>query len=96
MIEERYGERCVYDLNLNMRFLGAMLMAIWQKNMVVEETMVLTKEMMMSGEVLQWPEEWEGLVVDKHSTGGVGDKVSLPLAPALAACGFKVNRRVAY
>lgn len=69
-------------------------MAIWQKSMVAEETMLLTKEMMMSGEVLHWPEEWAGLVVDKHSTGGVGDKVSLPLAPALAACGCKVNRWV--
>ncbi|XP_067283313.1 thymidine phosphorylase isoform X2 [Pseudorasbora parva] len=65
-----------------------MLMAIWQKNMTDEETLVLTREMMNSGETLKWPEEW--IVVDKHSTGGVGDKVSLPLAPALAACGCKV------
>ncbi|XP_062851012.1 thymidine phosphorylase isoform X2 [Trichomycterus rosablanca] len=70
--------------------IGAMLMAIWQKGMVPEETLALTQEMMMSGEVFHWPEEWAGLVVDKHSTGGVGDKVSLPLAPALAACGCKV------
>ncbi|XP_066525398.1 thymidine phosphorylase isoform X2 [Hoplias malabaricus] len=67
-----------------------MLMAIWQKGMVAEETLALTKEMKVSGHVFQWPEEWAGLVVDKHSTGGVGDKVSLPLAPALAACGCKV------
>ncbi|KAI5093958.1 thymidine phosphorylase, partial [Silurus meridionalis] len=70
--------------------IGAMLMAIWQKSMDNKETMMLTKEMMTSGEVLHWPEEWTGLVVDKHSTGGVGDKVSIPLAPALAACGCKV------
>lgn len=63
-------------------------MAIWQKGMTEEETLVLTREMMNSGETFKWPEEW--LVVDKHSTGGVGDKVSLPLAPALAACGCKV------
>ncbi|XP_071357906.1 thymidine phosphorylase [Trachinotus anak] len=69
---------------------GAMLMAIWQKGMVVKETETLTREMMKSGEVMSWPEEWAGLVVDKHSTGGVGDKVSLVLAPALAACGCKV------
>ncbi|XP_040886220.1 thymidine phosphorylase [Toxotes jaculatrix] len=69
---------------------GAMLMAIWQKGMVVKETQTLTREMMSSGEVMSWPEEWAGLVVDKHSTGGVGDKVSLVLAPALAACGCKV------
>ncbi|XP_047431911.1 thymidine phosphorylase [Mugil cephalus] len=70
--------------------IGAMLMAIWMKGMVVTETQSLTKEMMLSGEVLSWPEEWRKLVVDKHSTGGVGDKVSLVLAPALAACGCKV------
>ncbi|XP_030637154.1 thymidine phosphorylase [Chanos chanos] len=70
--------------------IGAMLMAIWQKSMVADETLALTQEMMQSGEILRWPEEWTGLVVDKHSTGGVGDKVSLPLAPALAACGCKV------
>lgn len=69
-------------------------MAIWQNGMVEEETIALTKEMMKSGEVLQWPEEWAGLVVDKHSTGGVGDKISLPLAPALAACGCKVSKVV--
>ncbi|XP_063074058.1 thymidine phosphorylase isoform X2 [Engraulis encrasicolus] len=67
-----------------------MLMAIWQKGMAADETVALTQEMMLSGEVLQWPADWAGLVVDKHSTGGVGDKVSLPLAPALAACGCKV------
>lgn len=68
--------------------IGAMLMAIWLKGMSEEETLQLTKEMMKSGEVFTWPDEW--LVVDKHSTGGVGDKVSLPLAPALAACDCKV------
>ncbi|XP_076579008.1 thymidine phosphorylase isoform X1 [Chaetodon auriga] len=69
---------------------GAMLMAIWQKGMVDAEIQTLTREMMSSGEVMSWPKEWEGLMVDKHSTGGVGDKVSLVLAPALAACGCKV------
>ncbi|PIO27573.1 hypothetical protein AB205_0125920 [Aquarana catesbeiana] len=65
-------------------------MAIWLRGMNPEETMSLTKEMVASGCVLTWPEEWRGLLVDKHSTGGVGDKVSLPLAPALAACGCKM------
>ncbi|XP_068995522.1 thymidine phosphorylase [Embiotoca jacksoni] len=70
--------------------IGAMLMAIWQKGMVPTETQTLTREMMSSGEVMSWPAAWKGTVVDKHSTGGVGDKVSLVLAPALAACGCKV------
>jgi hypothetical protein len=45
---------------------------------------------MNSGERFHWPQH-KNNVVDKHSTGGVGDKISLPLAPALAACGLKVN-----
>ncbi|XP_061617335.1 thymidine phosphorylase isoform X2 [Phyllopteryx taeniolatus] len=69
---------------------GAMLMAIWQRGMDARETATLTKAMMLSGEVMSWPPEWAGLLVDKHSTGGVGDKVSLVLVPALAACGCKV------
>lgn len=69
---------------------GAMLMAIWMKGMTDAETRTLTREMMSSGEVMSWPPEWAGAVVDKHSTGGVGDKVSLVLAPALAACNCKV------
>lgn len=72
-------------------FKGAMLMAIWQKGMTASETQTLTRLMMTSGEVMSWPSEWAGRVVDKHSTGGVGDKVSLVLAPALAACNCKVN-----
>ncbi|XP_070996772.1 thymidine phosphorylase-like isoform X1 [Oncorhynchus clarkii lewisi] len=80
----------VKDKTIQESQIGAMLMAIWLKGMVAEETLALTKEMMMSGEVMSWPAEWEGLMVDKHSTGGVGDKISLVLAPALAACGCKV------
>ena len=68
-----------------------MLMAIVLKGMDEAETTDLTRSMMLSGELLDWPEQWRPLMVDKHSTGGVGDKVSLPLAPALAACGVKVG-----
>lgn len=68
--------------------LGALLMAIFTRGMVQREVTQLTAAMTRSGRVLSWPAHWT--VVDKHSTGGVGDKVSLPLAPALAACGFKV------
>lgn len=70
--------------------IGAMLMAIFLKGLTREETVHLTKAMIHSGEVMQWPDDWKNILADKHSTGGVGDKVSLPLAPALAACGLKV------
>ena len=54
------------------------------------DTIVLTEAMRDSGEVLEWRSEIANLVVDKHSTGGVGDKASIVLAPALAACGLNV------
>lgn len=68
-------------------------MAIRLRGMDPDETLTLTREMVVSGRVLEWPDSWQRLLVDKHSTGGVGDKVSLPLAPALAACGCKVSAR---
>ena len=63
---------------------------VFENGLDSESTIRLTEAMRDSGEVLEWPAEWAHLVVDKHSTGGVGDKVSIPLAPALAACGAKV------
>lgn len=65
---------------------GAMAMAIYDKGMSVNEKVAFTKAMMHSGDVLSWP-EIDGPVVDKHSTGGVGDKVSFMLAAIVAACG---------
>ncbi|XP_008153705.2 thymidine phosphorylase [Eptesicus fuscus] len=70
--------------------IGAMLMAIRLQGMDLEETVALTQALANSGQQLEWPEAWHQQLVDKHSTGGVGDKVSLVLAPALAACGCKV------
>ncbi|XP_031995110.1 thymidine phosphorylase isoform X4 [Hylobates moloch] len=70
--------------------IGAMLMAIRLRGMDLQETSVLTQALAQSGQQLEWPEAWRQQLVDKHSTGGVGDKVSLVLAPALAACGCKV------
>jgi thymidine phosphorylase len=68
---------------------GAMAMAIWLRGMSTDETVALTAAMRDSGRVLAWPDA-RGPVIDKHSTGGVGDKVSLMLAPMLAACGAVV------
>jgi thymidine phosphorylase len=60
-------------------------MAIFFRGLSVPERVALTRAMMQSGEVLQW--NLPGPVLDKHSTGGVGDTVSLALGPAVAACG---------
>jgi len=64
-------------------------MAIYFQGMDREETRTLTRVMIESGETWSW-EGLDGPVADKHSTGGVGDKVSIPLAPLAAACGVKV------
>ena len=61
-------------------------MAVFFRGMEVDERVALTLAMRDSGEVLDWPEA-KGPVLDKHSTGGVGDNVSLMLAPIVAACG---------
>ena len=58
--------------------------------MTEREICAMTINMRDSGERLHWPAEFRGSVADKHSTGGIGDKISIPLAPALAACGLKV------
>ena len=64
------------------------LKKVFNDGLPTDETVFLTESMRDSGEVLSW--QFPGPYVDKHSTGGVGDKVSIPLAPALAACGLKV------
>ncbi len=69
--------------------MAAMLMAIFFRGLNTEETRALTLAMRDSGDVLKFPNDKRPLV-DKHSTGGVGDKVSLPLAPLLACLGFRV------
>jgi thymidine phosphorylase len=68
---------------------SAMAMAVFFKGMAREETVALTLAMRDSGTVLKWP-ELDRPVTDKHSTGGVGDNVSLMLAPIVAACGAAV------
>lgn len=67
---------------------GAFAMAVYLNGMTASERVALTTAMQHSGATLDW--DLPGPVVDKHSTGGVGDNVSLVLAPALAACGVYV------
>ncbi len=80
----------VVDGSLNDEQVIDFLQKIFDEGLDEESTIKLTESMRDSGRVLSWPKEWSHLVVDKHSTGGVGDKVSIVLAPALAACGLKV------
>jgi pyrimidine-nucleoside phosphorylase len=69
--------------------MAAFLMAAFFRGLDGGETRALTLAMRDSGEALRFPDDPRPLV-DKHSTGGVGDKVSLPLAPLLACLGFRV------
>lgn len=71
--------------------IAAMSMAIFSNGMTKKETVWLTHAMKNSGDTLEWKEITDSdLVCDKHSTGGVGDKTSLLLAPILAACDLYV------
>ena len=69
--------------------IAAFAMAAYFKGLSAEETIALTLAMRDSGDVLSW-DDIDRPIADKHSTGGVGDNVSLMLAPILAACGAAV------
>ncbi len=68
--------------------MAAFLMSIYFQGMKIDEIQTLTEIYIESGKQITFPEEMN--TVDKHSTGGVGDKISIPLAPIVAACGGKI------
>ena len=78
----------ITDFSISEGQAAAFAMAVLLKGMTIEERIALASAMRDSGQVLSW--NLPGPVVDKHSTGGIGDLVSLPLAPLLAACGCYV------
>lgn len=68
--------------------MSAFAMAVYFRGMTTRETIALTQALLASGETLKWADSIAK--VDKHSTGGLGDKVSLVLAPIMACCGLQV------
>jgi thymidine phosphorylase len=78
----------ITDGSLSDAQVGALAMALFLRGMEPAERVAFTEAMTHSGAVIEW--DLDRPVIDKHSTGGVGDKVSLMLAPILAACGGAV------
>lgn len=80
--------RGITDGSVSEGQIAAFAMAVYFQGMTMDERIALTEAMRDSGDVLEWKSlELDGPVLDKHSTGGVGDVVSLMLGPMVAACG---------
>jgi thymidine phosphorylase len=89
--EIEFFVRGITDQTISEGQVAAFAMAVYFRDMDFHERVDLTRAMMRSGDTLEWASlDLPGPVVDKHSTGGVGDNVSLMLAPMLAACGAYV------
>src|SRR5213083_2632855 len=82
---DRYTNAAIPDYQMS-----ALLMAVAINGMTAEEMATLTQAMLRSGEQWHLRDEYD-FIADKHSTGGVGDKVSLVLSPWVAACGIKIG-----
>ncbi len=89
--EIQYFVKGLTDGSISEGQVAAFAMAVFFKGMTMDERIALTLGMMNSGTVLNWEKyNLPGPILDKHSTGGVGDKVSLILGPIVAACGAYV------
>lgn len=89
--EIRFFAEGLADLSIPAEQVSALAMAIFFQSMSFSEAGTLTKSMARSGTMLEWDSAaLGGPVIDKHSTGGIGDKVSFLLAPIAAACGCYV------
>jgi thymidine phosphorylase len=84
--EIRFFVRGIADDSVSEGQIGSFAMAVFFRGMELDERVVLTEAMRDSGKVLRW-EGLDGPVLDKHSTGGVGDCTSLVLGPLVAVCG---------